>query len=1206
MPGSYNAGSVYAEATLNIEKFKAAASQMGGEAGKIVTALDRAGAGLEKSQRALDLLSQNLSAAKSRVDTAAFSFGAASSKLNDLEEAANAASIKAAEMETAYANAAQAFGESSIQAAQAKPAYEEAAANADKLNAAVEKQEAVVRKSADALRRAELAVKSYENRISDTKSKISGFNDTISNLNSELASGVMQGAASDTEAAGVATEALNDITETASHTLKRGFASAVQSAVGQLGLFQNSTGLAGFALQSAQRSMRPFISQLSLATLSWGALAAGAVYAAYKLYDYASGAKAAREAQEELNKTAQEWADTDVTTSYEKSKGMSAFGIDGDDFKRMVKGSRGWMEELTRVWSDGKKETDDIVSEMVSGFTSGTDELRDGLAEIKDAAASGGYVSDGFLQGLDEDAARLDEIDAAVEALLKKKQNGLLSEADTQSLQALYDEREAIEIKYKLKPDSENGNPFEEITTNVDAALSRGAKGTDVWADAYAAATQGLAQYNEALQQEYDRQYALIQLIEDDGERKQALNNLNQWWNETSAQGVDKYTEAVNYAMEATNVFGEGGSFDGMDDKLKNIYKLITDLSRNPGDKAVYEELTSALSSLDETQIVEMTVALQSMQEAAEKSGTELSDEAQTALTTLTLLKNILNDETLQKGLSSDLVESIDNMFGKGLDNEVLQIYAALDAQSLEESYKAWAAGEHADIIPSLETTGLETSVTAVFEGRTVQLDLSTLDSLTGTVTVYDDNGNASTVGLTQLSNFTGTVTGYVEGEKVTGDFSTLDSQTGTVTVYTDNGTATTVGLTQIQSLEATVTNVSIAEGSVPDITVKAKVEFESGTFTTSKSPELGFAQGLGRVEKNVDIIHLPSETANNLVDLAEAVNKYNEAVKNEDSAAQSAWLESIQTLSGSVGEYLSLGDGEGFFQLAQYLANGMQLLADGAMSEEDAAKFSQVLESIQTILGSDIAVNASMSTTGMDIAGGLAEGLESFGWTSTAETVASDIDAAVRAAEQSHSPAERTKPIGNDVAAGIGAGMGEYDFSGDAETVAAAANAALSSAMAGPTAKTLGRNFSSGLATGIRNGKSGVISAAIEVASAAAQAARNALDIHSPSRVMESIGEYYDLGFMGGIRNLSPDIERAVAEAVYVEPPRDLGEPSGRTTSTAREVVIDYDRLAEAMSNQHIELIEDGKVAAKVRARYTAEAAANRNRGIALGYGAR
>lgn len=1083
MPGSYNAGSVYAEATLNIEKFKAAASQMGGEAGKIVTALDRAGAGLEKSQRALDLLSQNLSAAKSRVDTAAFSFGSASAKLNELEEAANAASIKAAEMETAYANAAQAFGESSIQAAQAKPAYEEAAANADKLNAAVGKQEAVVRKSADALKRAELAVKSYENRISDTKAKIDGFNDTISNLNSELASGTMQGAASDMDAAGAATEALNDITDTASHTLQRGFASAVQSAVGQLDLFQGKSGLAGLALQSAQRSMQPLISKLSLTTLGFGALAAGAVYAAYKLYDYASGAKAAREAQEELNKTAQEWADTDVTTSYEKSKGMSAFGLDGDDFKRMVKGSRGWMEELTRVWSDGKKETDDIVSEMVSGFTSGTDELRDGLAEIKDAAASGGYVSDGFLHGLDEDAARLDEIDAAVEALLKKKQNGLLSEADTQSLQALYDEREAIEIKYKLKPDSENGNPFEEITTNVDAALSRGAQGTDVWADAYAAATQGLAQYNEALQQEYDRQYALIQLIEDDGERKQALEDLNQWWNDATTQGVDKYAEALNYAMDSTNVFGEGTAYDNTADKLEHIRQLMIEVSKT-GDKTKQAELATALSELDETQVVEMTAALQSMQDAANKSGTTLSSEAQDAYFTLTSLKTILSDETLQKGLPEDLIKSMNDMFGEGLDKEVLQVYAALDADFLEESYTAWAKGEHTDI-------------------------------------------------------------------------------------------------------DATV-----------------KVNFEGGNFSNAKDPGMNFAAASGQLNKT-GFMGIPEGTSNTLEVFSRAIQSYQNAVSEfgKDGAVNEGV--SMMLLAQRAAAKLSADSGAGFEEIAQYIANGLQLLKNGELSEDEAAQLLSVIENVQTILGSTEAVGA-LGDVGVDLAGGLAEGFTGFGWASTAETVASDIDAAVRAAEQSHSPAERTKPIGNDVAAGIGAGMGEYDFSGDAETVAAAANAALSSAMAGPTAKTLGRNFSSGLATGIRNGKSGVISAAIEVASAAAQAARNALDIHSPSRVMESIGEYYDLGFMGGIRNLSPDIERAVAEAVYVEPPRDLGEPSGRTTSSACEVVIDYDRLAEAMSNQHIELVENGKVAAKVRARYTAEAAANRNRGIALGYGAR
>ena len=49
MPGSYNAGSVYAEATLNIEKFKAAASQMGGcRTGEIAAGI---GFALSKSER---------------------------------------------------------------------------------------------------------------------------------------------------------------------------------------------------------------------------------------------------------------------------------------------------------------------------------------------------------------------------------------------------------------------------------------------------------------------------------------------------------------------------------------------------------------------------------------------------------------------------------------------------------------------------------------------------------------------------------------------------------------------------------------------------------------------------------------------------------------------------------------------------------------------------------------------------------------------------------------------------------------------------------------------------------------------------------------------------------------------------------------------------------------------------------------------------
>ena len=59
MPGGYNAGSVYAEASLDISKFKAAAAQMGGDTEKIVAAMDKAAAGLAKAQSSLDMMPRN-------------------------------------------------------------------------------------------------------------------------------------------------------------------------------------------------------------------------------------------------------------------------------------------------------------------------------------------------------------------------------------------------------------------------------------------------------------------------------------------------------------------------------------------------------------------------------------------------------------------------------------------------------------------------------------------------------------------------------------------------------------------------------------------------------------------------------------------------------------------------------------------------------------------------------------------------------------------------------------------------------------------------------------------------------------------------------------------------------------------------------------------------------------------------------------------
>lgn len=62
------------------------------------------------------------------------------------------------------------------------------------------------------------------------------------------------------------------------------------------------------------------------------------------------------------------------------------------------------------------------------------------------------------------------------------------------------------------------------------------------------------------------------------------------------------------------------------------------------------------------------------------------------------------------------------------------------------------------------------------------------------------------------------------------------------------------------------------------------------------------------------------------------------------------------------------------------------------------------------------------------------------------------------------------------------------------------------------------GLRLSKGLASGIYAGKGSVIRAANEVAQAAVSRIRNALQIHSPSRVTQGLGEQFSQGFALGV----------------------------------------------------------------------------------------
>lgn len=70
-----------------------------------------------------------------------------------------------------------------------------------------------------------------------------------------------------------------------------------------------------------------------------------------------------------------------------------------------------------------------------------------------------------------------------------------------------------------------------------------------------------------------------------------------------------------------------------------------------------------------------------------------------------------------------------------------------------------------------------------------------------------------------------------------------------------------------------------------------------------------------------------------------------------------------------------------------------------------------------------------------------------------------------------------------------------------------------------------VGRELAAGLASGIRDGRSRVIDSAVDIAISAYNAAKNALDINSPSKIFARLGEGIDEGFVKGMEDKQGDV---------------------------------------------------------------------------------
>lgn len=289
---------------------------------------------------------------------------------------------------------------------------------------------------------------------------------------------------------------------------------------------------------------------------------------------------------------------------------------------------------------------------------------------------------------------------------------------------------------------------------------------------------------------------------------------------------------------------------------------------------------------------------------------------------------------------------------------------------------------------------------------------------------------------------------------------------------------------------------------------------------------------------------------ANELVEMVPNLNQFVDSFSNLESftkvaTAVSKISSSVSTLSTIKFGKSDLMNTEMISQIKQNIDSVIQIFSNIQTADISAVnRFSSALTKLNNINLAEAAkkVSAAASTkesgkeTGKQLSESIASGVDS-------SIIARALTKAVKAAVSGIDTSKYTtlgKNLGTQVSKGIQRASDALKES--AKTIGTNFTTALANAIRSTTSKvttasgnmaksaattannyrsqfqTAGSNFSAGLANGILANRSAAINAAATVAAEALRAAKEKLDMHSPSRETEKVGKFFDLGFARGI----------------------------------------------------------------------------------------
>lgn len=487
---------------------------------------------------------------------------------------------------------------------------------------------------------------------------------------------------------------------------------AVGSVAGALGKGMLAVGRFSAAVKGAGGGVSGLLKVVGSSKLAMAGLTAAVIYGAYKLYDYASGAKAAREALEGMNKTAQNWKNTAADTFYSSGEGLGFFGLNAEDFQKTAAKTtstvQDWMDGMVEIWSDGKYETDAIVKEWQDSSDALSKDTRAHMVELRDQAQASGDTAKA--QEINAAIAELDALDKRIRVNLNYFQGKTLTDKNKAFWQDLMNQKQAILLKWGFAEEPEGGTEaYDTIAKKVRAAEARAAAmgqevDSSLYQEATLAASQGYAAVLQQMNDQYDAEYEKIIRINDATERNTQLTALNEKYTAQRAAAAKEFANASQgYVTTLLNSDDTKKTEGQLNTLLAKLKELSDATAAGQDTSGILTELNTLTQGMDEGALTEYLTMLTQISSLA-SSGLS-AEEIQTLFPDVDFT-NV--DEMLEKFAAigqylnqfkgAKEIAPLNEMVNGAVSEEVLQIATDLNLDGAKAAWTAFAADPGAAI----------------------------------------------------------------------------------------------------------------------------------------------------------------------------------------------------------------------------------------------------------------------------------------------------------------------------------------------------------------------------------------------------------------------------------------------------------------------------------------------------------------------------